>query len=191
MSKQDDMVAYEDVDDVIEVAERLLIEDQGALTADEIAEIGGELDIPEEYIERARERLAEQRRDQERQAERDQQRRRRILLASAACTALIALIFGVWSFAAVSKLAPLHADVEAHRAEVANMQERKVAIDEQFADRPDSLEKDAQLVGSQNRLRVATKRYNEAAAAYNRQASTFPASLWAPVVGFPSRVSLD
>jgi hypothetical protein len=191
MSKDDDMVAYEDVDDVIEVAERLLMEDQGALSADEIAEIGGELDIPEEYIERAREQLAEQRQDEQRQAQRARQSRRRILRAAGISAALIVLVFGVWSYAAVSKLGPLHANVEAHRAEVANMQERKVDIEQQFADRPDSLEKDAQLVGSQNRLRVATKRYNEAAAAYNRQASTFPASMWTSVVGLPTHVSLD
>lgn len=42
--------------------------------------------------------------------------------------------------------------------------------------------------GTENRIAVARRRFNESASQYNRGASSFPASLWRPVFGFPARI---
>jgi LemA protein len=42
-----------------------------------------------------------------------------------------------------------------------------------------------EMAGAENRMAVERKRYNEAVAAYNRTARSFPAFLLRPVLGFP------
>lgn len=45
-----------------------------------------------------------------------------------------------------------------------------------------------ELAGSENRIAVARRRFNESASAYNQKASRFPSSLWRGVFGFPAKV---
>ncbi len=45
-----------------------------------------------------------------------------------------------------------------------------------------------ELAGSENRIAVARRRFNENAAIYNQKASSFPSSLWRGVFGFPAKV---
>jgi LemA protein len=47
-----------------------------------------------------------------------------------------------------------------------------------------------ELAGSENRITVARRRFNEYASNYNRTASSFPASLWRGAFGFPSKVEV-
>ncbi|MFP4596688.1 MAG: hypothetical protein ACLFVJ_00465 [Persicimonas sp.] len=195
MSESDDNIAYEDVDDVIALAERLRADDQEMLSDEELEEVGADVGIPARYIEQAKRDLAEQRAQEQRQAkqaEREAARaaktRRKLAIGAAAAIALLGSILAIWSMSATSELRGLHAEVESHRAEVDNVRARKVAIERQFADRPDSLEKDAQIVGSQNRLRVAIRRYNEAVARYNAEAQSFPNTLWTGSESLPTRV---
>lgn len=42
--------------------------------------------------------------------------------------------------------------------------------------------------GTENRINIARRRFNESASEYNRNASSFPAALWRPVFGAPARV---
>ncbi|RAL25542.1 hypothetical protein DL240_02620 [Lujinxingia litoralis] len=91
--------------------------------------------------------------------------------------------------ASTANLNAHYREVEHHQAEVANVVARKDAIVAQYADQPDSLEKRAELVGSENRIRVATQRFNEAAAVYNQSARSFPASLFTGS-RFPRQVEL-
>lgn len=46
-----------------------------------------------------------------------------------------------------------------------------------------------ELAGTENRINVARRRFNESASEYNRNASSFPASLWRPMFGFPARIA--
>ena len=45
-----------------------------------------------------------------------------------------------------------------------------------------------EVAGSENRIAVARRRFNENALDYNQKASAFPASAWRGVFGFPARV---
>jgi hypothetical protein len=181
-------VDYEDVDEVIELASRMRQESQGRLTPEELQEIGEELGIPAQYVERAREELG-RRRIQADEAEREAKARRQMLVWRGGIGAVVVVVvFGVWSMFAVSNLRTLYAGVEAHEAEIANLRERQASVVELYAGRPDSPDRDAEIVGAENRVRVAMQRHGEAAAAYNERAGRFPATLWAPVVGLPSRV---
>lgn len=45
-----------------------------------------------------------------------------------------------------------------------------------------------EVAGSENRIAVARRRFNENALDYNRKASAFPTSAWRGVFGFPARV---
>ncbi len=45
-----------------------------------------------------------------------------------------------------------------------------------------------EMAGSDNRIYIAQRRFNEYASNYNRTASSFPASLWRGAFGFPARV---
>ncbi len=183
-----DETDYEDVDEVIGIAERMMQKQESALSDEELQEVGAELGIPAEYVDRARNEL-QRRREKERERKKRRRRRRRRWKRRLTIGATVAgVIFGLWSWVAVSNLRQTHARIESQRAEIANQQDRKEAIEEQFADQPDSPEKQAQLTGSENRLRVAIQRYNRAAADYNRRAGSFPAALWAPLVGLPADV---
>ena len=50
---------------------------------------------------------------------------------------------------------------------------------------PDSLD---EMTGTQNRVDRARRDYSTSVAQYNRNASSFPASLWRPMFGFPKRI---
>ncbi len=183
-----DEINYDDVDEVIGLASRMRQESQGRLTAEEMAEIGAELGIPAEYVDQAREELSRRRAEEERAEKAARARRNLVMMVGGGGFLLTALVFGLWSMVAVSSLQGVYAQVEAQAAEVQNVEDRREAILELYADRPDSVERDAEIVGSENRIRVARQRYNEAVAVYNQRAARFPASLWTGAAGLPDRV---
>lgn len=181
---------YDDVDDVIALAERLRSEDESELSAEEMADIGAELDIPQRYVDQARRQLEEQRERQQREAKRASKLRRKLAIGAAVALFVLATIFGLWSNSAVSSVSNLHAQVQSQRAQVENVRARQRAIEERLADRPDSPDKDAELVGAQNRIRVETRRLNDLIAEYNQEASAFPASLWTGSEQLPSHLEM-
>lgn len=48
-----------------------------------------------------------------------------------------------------------------------------------------------EIIGAENRIAVERQRYQQAAAAYNRAAGTFPRSLFRGLLGYPKELPLD
>ncbi len=187
------MTDYDDVDDVIALAERLRSEDESRLSAEEMAEIGGELDIPAKYIEQARAQLAEQREQQDKQKrieQRQSRARRKVVLAAAAAVVVLVALVGLWSRGEASDLGELHAAIEAQQAQVDNVRARKKAVEKHYAGRPDSVDKDAEIVGAENRIRVETKRLDALVSRYNQRAASFPVSLWTGSQELPAHIPM-
>ncbi len=186
----DDRVHREDIDDLIGVAVEIKEKDEESLSVEDIEEVALELDIEPEYVEQARTEL-QRRREEQAQREAKEKRkaaaRKKWMIGGGVG---VTAIFGIWSVATLSSLGSLHSEVEARRAQVQNVRERKRAIAEQLEGRPDSVDKDAELVGSENRIRVEAQRYAEAAARYNEAARSFPAPLVRPLSGLPAEVPL-
>jgi uncharacterized membrane protein YgcG len=115
-------------------------------------------------------------------------RRNRILAGSAAAlaTLLIAILFAIHAH-----LGSLRAEVDRSRAQVRNVRERQVAVRAQWATAPPSSDRDAELSGAENRVRIERKRYDEAAAAYNAAAGSGFTGLCARWFGMPAHVSLS
>lgn len=187
-TQTDVQVAHADVDDVVEIAARMMAAEEGLLSAEELHEIGRDLDIPEEYMERARKELevkrkAAERKEREERAEREL--RKKVLIGGSAA---LVLVLAIWTFGASSSLRGLHADVEAQRAQVENVRARKVTVTEMYRGRGPSPDRDAELIGAENRIRVESKRYAELAAKYNARAQSFPGSLATALTSLPSSV---
>lgn len=181
-------VAEADVDDVIEIAAKMMAEEEGQLSLTELQEVGEELDIPAEYVERAQKELVEQRKREKAELEAKVAFKRNVFLAGGGAAVVLALVLGVGTMTTGSTLAAIHADVEAARAQVENVKARKASVEELYKGQPDSPDKMAELMGAENRVRVETKRYSEAAAAYNRKADGLFAGMARAVKGLPAEV---
>lgn len=185
-----DRVERDDVDDVIGLATEMMHADREALSAADLEAVGAELDLPREYVERARVELARRRETAERQQVAELARRRRAVRLAAGAGAALAAVLAVWSSVAVSSLRTRHAAVTAQAAQVENVRARRVSVGELLDGRAPSPDVDAERIGAENRVRVETQRYAEAAAAYNDAAARFPASWVGPLVGLPAQVPL-
>ena len=184
-------VNYEDVDEVIGLAAELRHQSEDLLSPEELAAIGEELGIPAEFVDRARQELTRRREQAERQARAAAERRRQITLIVSVVAGVLLLVSAILSFTAVSSARSAYHVVLAQAAEVHNVQDRQASVLALYADRPDSIDRDAEIMGAENRVRVATQRYNEAVATYNLRASRFPASLWLPFTDLPPTIALD
>jgi hypothetical protein len=189
-------IAYEDVDELISTATRLMQKDAApdTLTVEDLRQIGQELDIPAEYVDRAR-AVLEERRQREAQAREGAERRARARRS--------ALIRGAWMAAAVGGVLVLGAvpvrnglqgslaEVTRQRAQVHNVVERRERVQERYATSTPGPERDAQLSGADNRVSVEQRRYDELATNYNRSASSFPSSWVVRLTGLPASVPLS
>ncbi len=181
----------EDIDDVIGIAAELMQQDDDALDRAEMIAVGRDLDIPEEYLDRAYSELQKKRRDEARKQRRAEGRRRRLLILGGTGTVSFVFISVMWAMFTLNGLGRLHADVEAKRAQVSNVIERREAVAERWSSQPDSPDKMAALDGSENRIRVETKRYAESAAQYNARAERFPASFFLKFSSLPPSVPVE
>lgn len=186
----DDRVQRDDIDDLIGVAVEIKEKDEQSLTIEDMEEVALELDIEPEYVEQARAELQRRREEQEKKAAREERARATRKKWAVIGGVGVVAVFGIWSAATLSTLGSLHSEVEATRAQVQNVRERKKAVVDQLKGRPASADRDAELVGAENRIRVETKRYSEAAARYNEAATSFPAPIVRPISGLPSEVPL-
>lgn len=193
-------IAVEDVDDLIHTATRLMQKDAApdTLTADDVRQIGKELDIPAEYIDQALVKLEERRREEARakqEAERQRQARRERLrrwaLGAAVGIAVGGAVLGMVSISIRNGLQSSLAEVTRQRAQVHNVVERRARVQERYATSAPGPERDAQLSGADNRVSVEQRRYDEAATRYNTSASAFPASWVVGFSGLPSSVPLS
>ena len=180
------MVAHEDLDDVIELAARMMQEEEGALTDEEVKEVALELDIPEAYIDRARAQLERVKAEKEAETKRlAAAKKRKIIIGSAVVVFAVAVV-GVNN----SSVGSLHARVAAQEAQVDNVTERQREVTQMLQSRPNSPDKDAELLGAQNRVRVETKRYNEVAAKYNARTEGAFTTFTLLFSSLPSSVSM-
>lgn len=181
MSKDDPraQVETDDLDDIIEIAERLRRADDERLSVEDVAEVGEALGIEAEYIQQARQQLVVQREQQARDARAAAARQKTLIFGGGIALIVVLAIGGLWSAMASSSLGNKESELNAKVRQVQSARERQKSVAKLLAKRPDSPDKDAELVGAENRVRVELKRCNEALAAYQRAANSFPASLWA------------
>jgi hypothetical protein len=186
-------VSREDVDDVVDIATELMSVDDAAkskLSLEEMKELGEELDIPAEYIEKAQSELTRRRQEKKLEEAQAQASRNRLIKIASLVLAGLFLVFAILIMGKTSGLNAAYEKVEKAAAQMKNVQARKLAITEMYKNRPDSMDKDAELVGAENRIRVETKRHAEAAAEYNKRARGFLAGMAAALSGLPSKVEV-
>lgn len=173
-----------DVEQVIGLAAEMAHAEEGRLTVAELEDVARQLDIPDEYVRKAVDVLGRRRKAE---------RRRRVLRARvlpAAALGLVAVLLGLFAVAR-SGLVRADAAVQAERAQLASVVERQAAVRAMFESRAPDPERDAELAGAENRVRIQRKRYDEAATSYNVTAQGLLVSLVRPLVGAPARAPLS
>lgn len=190
-------IAYEDVDDLIHTATRLMQEQDAArdtLTPEDLKRIGQDLDIPAEYIDRAMEVLARRREEEARARQADalrREQRKARLRQVAVGAAVVAGLLGLGGVSVRNGLNATLAQVQRQQAQVRIAVERRQRVQERYATSAPGPERDAQLSGADNRVAVEQRRYDALAATYNTSASAFPQLLVVPLTGLPSRLPLS
>jgi hypothetical protein len=184
-------VHVEDVDDVIGLAAQMKNAAADRLTVDDLKEVGRELEIEERFVERAVQALEERRRQAELEARRRAERRRKQALVGVAVLGVLVAIVAGGTLSARASLREALSDVERRRAQVVNVIERQARVESRYRDAPPSPERDAELAGAENRVRIERARYDEAAARYNAAAGGPFARLAGAVSRVPARVPLS
>lgn len=136
------------------------------------------------------ERLA--RLELERAAQRETAGRRRFFaFVGGGVAALLVLIGVIQLQRASASLDVRYADLERARAQVANVKERQASVVALQKDAPPSTERDAELAGAENRVRIERGRYDVVAAAYNAELGGVFATLAARLKGLPPEAVLS
>lgn len=180
-------VDYEDVDDLIGLASEMADADAGKLTVAELESIASEMDIPTAYVAKAVKTL-EARRLAAAEASRQRAHRRR--MAAMVISAML-VITALWTYGVRGTLTDLAAEVDAKGAQVASVMERQVKVNARYEGLEATPDRDAELAGAENRVRVEMRRYDEAATAYNKAAQGLMATLAQAFFGLPSEVPLS
>ncbi len=132
--------------------------------------------------ERARKRHEER----ERQA-----RKRKIMIGVGVGAAALVLVALIAVFGTQSELNDALAEVERSHAQLVNVRERQDVVLQQWGTMPPSPDRDAELSGAENRVRIERARYDEAAAAYNAEVGTAWGGFVARMFGLPARARLS
>ncbi len=90
-----------------------------------------------------------------------------------------------------SELSELYAEVGRAHAQVLNVRERQAATLQQWLEAPASPDRDAEISGAENRVRIERARYDEAASAFNAASAGPWGGLCAAVYGLPHAVRLS
>lgn len=136
--------------------------------------------------------MLRQQRAAERHEEIATQKRRdgtRLLLGATA--AVVLLLAAIAAFNTRAGLATAHAEVERARAQVTNVRERQDVVLKRFAEAPVSPERDAEISGAENRVRIERARYDEVATKYNAAVGSPWARLCAAVFSLPAEAALS
>src|SRR5690554_7648996 len=131
---------YEDVDDIIGLAEELRVCSSDLLSSEEIAEVGEDLGIEQKYIEQARDELVKRREVDAREAVASAAKAKTLRLGLSIGAVAFVVIFGVWAALASLSLGNREAALSAHSAQVASARERQQSVHKLMANRPDSPE---------------------------------------------------
>ncbi len=191
VGKRERSVRLDDVDDIIGIAAELRSEEAETLSLADLKEVGQELDIEPCYIERAVKALEQRRQTASRQVQleavRSTRLKRRLLIGGAVLVAVLA----VATFWGQHGLRHDYAQVQLRRAQVRNVLERQLSVEKRYRQAPPSPERDAELSGAENRVRIERRRYDQAATEYNTNAGGLLRRLCAPLFGFPKQVPLS
>ena len=180
-------VDYEDVDDIIGVASELHDIDQSRLSVEELQEVAAELDIPTEFVVPAIDALR-QRRENLLAADRLRKKRFKtgLIISIAALTVLTFSAVGVQS-----GLSSRLAEAELARAKVLTVLKHQRETKKVWEPRPDSSDRQAELDGAANRVRVETGRYDKAVTEYNQASRGFLHSLARMFSVLPDKLPLS
>lgn len=164
--------------------------DAERLTVEELEEVAGDLDIEPQYVAQAVETLRQRRaRAQAREAAR-RARRRKIALGVGIAAAAVAVILGLMAMIGRSGLSERLAAIRAQHAQVVNVMERQQQVEVRLTGQPQTPDREAELLGSENRVRVEIKRYNQVASAYNEHASSIAGAVALAIFDLPARVPM-
>ena len=186
-------VAYDDVNELIATATRLMQKDAApdTLTPEDLRRIGEELDIPARYVDQALEALARRRDDEAQARERRSLLRRARLRQGAWAGVVLAGVLAVPGLIVRNGLTAQLAEVAQKRAQVRNVVERREALHARLDQLTPGLNRDAEVAGSDNRVAVERRRYDERAAEYNASAASFPTSWVVRLSGLPPVLPLS
>lgn len=185
-----DQIHSQDVDDIIGIAARMKQANAERLTVEELEEVARDLDIEPQYVAQAVETLRRRRADAQAREAAQRARRRKIALGAAVAAAAVAVIVGAMAMIGRSGLSERLAAVRAQHAQVVNVMERQRQVDARLAGQPQTPDRQAEMLGSENRVRVETKRYNQAASAYNERVSSLTGGLALALFDLPERVPM-
>lgn len=188
----------EDVDDLIGLAAEMRERDRDRLTVDELREVAEEVGIEARYLDQALAALTSRRREeaalQAARAARGAARRRRLGLVALGVLGALAVVgvgLGGLLWSRHGDLVPLDAEVRRARAQWRNVVERQAAVEERLRDVPPGRERQAELAGAENRVRIERRRYDETAAAYNAEAGSVLGAWAASLGGLPTEAPLS
>ncbi|MBN1946455.1 MAG: hypothetical protein JW797_12320 [Bradymonadales bacterium] len=184
-------VNVEDVDDIIGVAAELMQADEQTLTLQELEEVGHELDIPAEYIDRAIQTLKQRRENEARARTLAVARRRKVRLAAVVVSIVLVFLLAILAFIGQANLRSSLAEVELKQAQVRSVMQRQLEVQARYQDLPATPDRDAELSGAQNRVYVERQRYDQAATSYNESAGGLLGGLWTTLFRLPDRVPLS
>lgn len=190
-TQTDTEVHVDDLDDVIEIAARLDLEDDDQLSLREVEEVAAELDIDPEHVREATQQLERERARERAQAVEAAGLRQRVLKGVAAAVTVALLGLAALTGVGHAGLNSRFADVETRRAQVVNVLERQAVIQKRYEGLELDRDREAEIIGAENRVRVERKRYDEAAAEYNRYASGLSGSIAQRLLSHPARVKLS
>lgn len=182
-----DKVAFKDVEEVIAAAARANEERLEQVSVEEVQDIAAQLDIPTDLVAPAIEEVRRRRETQLAQERAREARKKRLRLGAAVGGGVLAVIFAVWLLTARAALEDAKLAVDRQRAQVVNVTERQRATVLQWSTAPDSPDKQAELSGAENRVRIERARYDELVTTYRRHAGGLAGSIF----GYPSSLPLS
>lgn len=186
-SKPPREVDYEDVDDVIGLAAEMAQAQDRLITVAELEDVAQQLDIPKQFVTPAVFELKARRR-QARRRKREARRRSQGLWVVVVAAVLCVPVYGM----------VVHGGLKRHAAEAAkaksqwrNVMERQAAVRKRYETAPPSPERDAELDGAENRVRIERERYDRTVTEYNIAAAGPVGSLLARLGDLPADLPLS
>jgi hypothetical protein len=120
-----------------------------------------------------------------------QTRNRFVIQLAAAVLGATALLGGIAAHQTGTKLSVLHAAVAEAKSQVVGVRERRAQIVARAEQAPEATGRDPELDGADNRVRVETRHYDEAAAAFNGAIDGPWARFCAKLAKLPDHVELS
>jgi len=186
--KVPESIHVDDVDDAIGIAAEKAKAAEDSVSVAELVDIGAEVGLPASAMKEAAAALGEHKRAA---AEREARRKRAILAGGAAAGLALVVTLAI-ALSGRSSLVAQRTEVDAKRAQVVSVIARRNDLLAKLEGAQlRSEERWAEVSGSENRIAVEKRRYDEAATEYNRRAATFSGSLGASLFGHPKHVELS